>query len=164
MARPSTARNTRLETAKAVINSTPTRVARAPEPRLHEFGPRSDSRGDSRGSAPSQNAYSRVPPSTWMTTPVTNEASGDARKVITAASSSGRPARPTGINSPMRSSRDSPGGKSRSVCADSVKPGPTQLMVTPYLATLVDIDFDQMCKLALAALAALIVSGSLFPT
>src|SRR3954452_11677391 len=65
-----------------------------------------------------------LPPSTTIDWPVTYEAAGEARKAISAATSSGVPGRPTGVFAPARSS-------SSVEDAVAIQPGATLLTVMP---------------------------------
>jgi RNA polymerase sigma-70 factor (ECF subfamily) len=73
------------------------------------------------------------PPSTVHTAPVTYEASSDARKAMTAATSSGRPMRPSGIAASSRA-RCAESLRHQSFIGVSVIPGKTPLTRIPAAA------------------------------
>src|SRR3954464_7739401 len=91
----------------------------------------------------------RSPPPLGRTTPVTNRASGPARKAMTSATSAGSAARPMGMR--RRNSATSSGGMS-AVAAVSVSDGATALTRTPRGA---NSTANERVRLMTAALAAL---------
>lgn len=88
-----------------------------------------------------------------MTAPVIYLAKGEARKATIFAISSGSPKVPAGMFRAMKSLRASSVGYSRvKVCALLMRPGATQLTVTPSAAKSHERPFAQRCRAPLAAL------------
>ena len=72
------------------------------------------------------------PPLTSKQTPLTKEASSDAKKTTVAAASSAVPRRPTGVASTTRFNKDSSESDCSTAIGVAIAPGATALVVIPY--------------------------------